>query len=303
MSDFTDAELAFLQSGERRLARIATIGSDGTPHVTPVGFTYDPGIDGIKVGGIKLTATKKWRDLERNPRVAIVVDEVLPPWRPRGIEIRGHAVVVAAAEGGPVIRIHPERIVSWGLESDDLGHRHARDAGRDSSRSAPARTTRPGPPRSTPGEPDVLALALARFQISEVLQAIEIAIDRRDVDGFAGHFTVDAHYAGPFSEHTGRGSIAEMSRAHHASGSMDGKRRMTGPAVIEISADGRTAQAYSHWWVAEAAATPGVYTTGTYTDRFRREDDGTWRIEDRALVIDPSWTGGPPPPIDPTGDR
>lgn len=287
MSSFTDAELAFLQSGERRLARIATIGSDGTPHVTPVGFTYHPGIDGIEVGGIDLTATKKYRDVKRNPRVAIVIDEVLPPWRPRGIEVRGHADV--AAEPGPVIRIHPERIISWGLESDELRHRHARNAARDSSRPAPARATRPTRSRSTPDDLD--GLVLARYQISEVLQAIEIAIDRRDVGGFASHFTVDAHYASPFGEHTGRDSIAQMSRAHHASGSMDGKRRMTGPAVIETSADGRSARAYSHWWVAEAATTPGVYTTGTYTDQFRKDDDGTWRIENRVQAIDPSWKG------------
>lgn len=36
MSAFSDAELAYL-TGERRLARIATVGKDGTPHVVPVG--------------------------------------------------------------------------------------------------------------------------------------------------------------------------------------------------------------------------------------------------------------------------
>jgi hypothetical protein len=34
---FTEAELAYLQ-GERRLARIATVGRDRTPHVVPVGM-------------------------------------------------------------------------------------------------------------------------------------------------------------------------------------------------------------------------------------------------------------------------
>jgi pyridoxamine 5'-phosphate oxidase family protein len=36
MSVFTAAQLAYL--GERRLARIATVGADGTLHVTPVGM-------------------------------------------------------------------------------------------------------------------------------------------------------------------------------------------------------------------------------------------------------------------------
>lgn len=131
MSHFTDAELDYLRGGERRLARIATIGPGGAPHVAPVGHRYNPELDTIEVGGIDLTATKKYRDLEANPKVAIVVDDVLPPWKPRGVEVRGRAETVTDPE--PVIRIHPERIVSWGLESDDLGRHHARDTtnGRD----------------------------------------------------------------------------------------------------------------------------------------------------------------------------
>jgi hypothetical protein len=46
---------------------------------------------------------------------------------PRGIEVRGH---VEAIEGErPRIRIHPERIISWGLESELLGKRHSRAVG------------------------------------------------------------------------------------------------------------------------------------------------------------------------------
>jgi hypothetical protein len=145
------------------------------------------------------------------------------------------------------------------------------------------------------------AAAFERFRIREVLEAIEIAIDRRDIDGFAGHFTADASYDGPFGRHGGRAAIAEMSRAHHAAGSMLGKRRMTGPAVVELAHAGRRARAYSHWWVAEAAAEPGVYSTGSYRDDLRLEEDGVWRIERRVQTIDPSWRGSPPPePDDPT---
>jgi len=38
---FSEGELDYL-AGERRLARIATVGKDGTPHVVPVGFGYNP---------------------------------------------------------------------------------------------------------------------------------------------------------------------------------------------------------------------------------------------------------------------
>ena len=42
MSVFTETELEYLgETGARRLARIATVGKDGTPHVVPVGFSYN----------------------------------------------------------------------------------------------------------------------------------------------------------------------------------------------------------------------------------------------------------------------
>jgi pyridoxamine 5'-phosphate oxidase family protein len=38
----------------------------------------------------------------------------IDPWRPRGIEVRGRAEAIDGSR--PLIRIHPERIVPWGLE-------------------------------------------------------------------------------------------------------------------------------------------------------------------------------------------
>lgn len=112
MSHLQPHELAFLQE-ERRLARVATVGRDGMPHVVPVGWTYNPTTDTIDVGGHDFTATKKYRDVARQGRAAIVIDEVLPPWSPRGIEVRGRA---EAIEGPPaLIRIHLDRVRSWGL--------------------------------------------------------------------------------------------------------------------------------------------------------------------------------------------
>jgi pyridoxamine 5'-phosphate oxidase family protein len=50
MSAFSEAELAYLL-GERRLGRVATVGKDGTPHVVPVGWSYNADQDSIDVGG------------------------------------------------------------------------------------------------------------------------------------------------------------------------------------------------------------------------------------------------------------
>jgi pyridoxamine 5'-phosphate oxidase family protein len=114
-STFSEAEAAYLElPGERRLARIATVGADGTPHVVPTGWRFDRQRQVIEVGGHDLTSTKKFRDVVRHDRVAIVVDDVRPPWLPRGVEVRGRAEPIAGAR--PLIRIHPDRVVSWGLE-------------------------------------------------------------------------------------------------------------------------------------------------------------------------------------------
>jgi pyridoxamine 5'-phosphate oxidase family protein len=124
MNVFTDAERAYLRD-EHPLARLATVGPDGTPHVMPVGiYRLDEDSDVIDTMGSELTTTKKWRDVVRTGRGAIVVDDVLPPFRPRGIEVRGRAEAIDGPE--PMIRIYPERIVAWGLDDTET-MRNARD--------------------------------------------------------------------------------------------------------------------------------------------------------------------------------
>jgi pyridoxamine 5'-phosphate oxidase family protein len=115
MALFTEAEFQYLTS-ERRLARIATVGADGTPHVVPVGmWSYNEHAGTIDVSGRELARSKKFRDVARSGRAAIVVDDLAStdPWRPRAVEARGRAEAIEDPE--PVIRIHPERVVSWGL--------------------------------------------------------------------------------------------------------------------------------------------------------------------------------------------
>ncbi|HEX8771267.1 MAG TPA: pyridoxamine 5'-phosphate oxidase family protein, partial [Acidimicrobiales bacterium] len=62
MEAFTDEELSYLL-GERRLGRVATVGKDGTPHVAPVGWTYNAEVQTIDVGGHQFDKTKKYRDV------------------------------------------------------------------------------------------------------------------------------------------------------------------------------------------------------------------------------------------------
>ena len=121
VSSFSDAERDYLTAttGGRRLGRVATVGADGTPHVVPVGFSLNADEDAIEVRGHAMGATKKFRDVGRAGRAAIVVDDLAStdPWRPRGVEVRGRAEAVDAPEA--LIRIHPDRVVSWGLEAPE----------------------------------------------------------------------------------------------------------------------------------------------------------------------------------------
>ncbi len=134
MSAFTPAELEYLAG--QRLGRLATVGPDGAPHVMPVGFRYDPSTDTIEIGGHGMGTSKKWRDIGRDGRVAFVVDDVLPPWGPRLVEVRGIATRLTV--GGTAlgrgfdeefVRIAPRRIISYGLgpAGHDLRTFDARD--------------------------------------------------------------------------------------------------------------------------------------------------------------------------------
>src|SRR5580765_4657234 len=86
----------------RNASRIAT-SWNGQPHVVPLAFRYNPETDTIDVGGHGFAQRKKYRDVQRNPRVAIVIDDLasIDPWRPRMIEVRGGAEILPT--GGEAI--------------------------------------------------------------------------------------------------------------------------------------------------------------------------------------------------------
>ena len=123
MSVFTDKELSRLRAA--RLARIATVGRDGQPHVVPLTFTLNEAESTVDVGGIGFGSSKKWRDAVGNPSVTFLLDES-SGGEAYGIELRCRAEVHET--GGETInprfpgfdpqflRLRPFRIVSWGVE-------------------------------------------------------------------------------------------------------------------------------------------------------------------------------------------
>lgn len=133
----TDEERdAFL--ADERTCRVATVGGDGAPHVTPLWFAWD----GSALWLTSIVRSQRWTDLGRDPRIAVVVDAGTDYMELRGVEIRGRAEPVGEvprtgepvpeldrpeqlfadkSAGGTVfhdgrhawLRIVPDKIVSW----------------------------------------------------------------------------------------------------------------------------------------------------------------------------------------------
>jgi pyridoxamine 5'-phosphate oxidase family protein len=98
---FSEAELEFLRS--QRLARFATVGPSGWPHVVPVMYAVnDDGSLDFDVDGVKL------RNLTAEPRAAMVVDAMGPK---RGIAMQGRVSLIAPERA----RMQPSRKFTWGL--------------------------------------------------------------------------------------------------------------------------------------------------------------------------------------------
>ncbi len=139
MSVFTEEEIEYLRS--QTLARIATIGPDGHPHVIPVTFWFNEEQDTIDIGGIAFGEGKKWRDAKQNPKVTFLLDDTFGSGKDRqarALEVRGQAELHET--GGNAInprfphfapqffRIRPKRIVSWGLDEAATGRGFQRNA-------------------------------------------------------------------------------------------------------------------------------------------------------------------------------
>ena len=65
--DITPEMLAFLQ--ERHLASLTTLRKDGSPHVVPVGFSYDPISNEVRV--ITFSHSQKVRNASLGARAAV----------------------------------------------------------------------------------------------------------------------------------------------------------------------------------------------------------------------------------------
>ncbi|KUN41836.1 pyridoxamine 5'-phosphate oxidase family protein [Streptomyces longwoodensis] len=128
---------AFLTT--QRTCRVATVSAGGAPHVSALWFLWD----GTALWLYSVVRSRRWADLRRDPRVAIVVDTGEEYGQLRGVELSGTAEFVGevprtgelCAELDAVetlfarknfgldtiphdgrhawVRLRPEKVVSW----------------------------------------------------------------------------------------------------------------------------------------------------------------------------------------------
>ncbi|MDO8733141.1 MAG: pyridoxamine 5'-phosphate oxidase family protein [Actinomycetota bacterium] len=131
--------------GSQRVCRVATVGSDGAPHVTPLWFVWD----GSALWLNSIVRSQRWVDLQREPRIAIVVDGGQEYSDLCGVEIEGTVAVVGAVPRGSEIsdellpiersfaakysqsdvylpdgfhawlRVQPSKITSWNFQKNE----------------------------------------------------------------------------------------------------------------------------------------------------------------------------------------
>jgi PPOX class probable F420-dependent enzyme len=75
---------------EQRVCRVATVGGDGEPHVAPLWFAWD----GDHLWLTSLTRSQRYVDLQRDPRISVVVDAGVDYHELHGVQVTGTAEVV-----------------------------------------------------------------------------------------------------------------------------------------------------------------------------------------------------------------
>jgi hypothetical protein len=119
------AELDEFLAGERT-CRVATASPQG-PHLTPLWYVWD----GTALWLTSLVRSQRWTDIERDPRVAVLVDAGEEYGELRGVELRGALEIVGEVPrtGVPDARLEePERLMAQkyhAAESSVPDGRHA----------------------------------------------------------------------------------------------------------------------------------------------------------------------------------
>jgi PPOX class probable F420-dependent enzyme len=110
-----------------RTCRVGTTGADGTPHVSALWFVWD----GTALWLNSVVRSQRWVNVQRQPRVSVLVDAGHDYFELRGVELLGRAEVVGGVPrvAGPEPEVEePERLFAHkylGREEPAIDGRHA----------------------------------------------------------------------------------------------------------------------------------------------------------------------------------
>ena len=97
--------------GAQRTCRVASLGKDGAPHVSPLWFVWD----GTSMWLNSIVASQRWVNMLRDSRVGVAVDDGHEFLELRGVEMSGEVEMVGEAPRGsdpdPAVE-QPERLWS-----------------------------------------------------------------------------------------------------------------------------------------------------------------------------------------------
>jgi len=138
MVEFTERQANRL--AEARVGHLSTADALGAPHIIPVCYAFDGqaiySVLDQKPKRTALVRLKRVRNIQANPRVALVVDHYAEDWRRLWyVLVQGEAVVLGVGQEqatavrllrrkyqqyqemdidqNPVIKIVPNRVISW----------------------------------------------------------------------------------------------------------------------------------------------------------------------------------------------
>jgi PPOX class probable F420-dependent enzyme len=128
----TERQQRFVEKA--RIGRLATVRHDGGPHVAPIWYRFEDGAFLVLTDA----GSQKHRNIERDPRVELCIDDERPPYHT--VLVRGRASIEPAPDAawrlalavhylgdeagklyvetnasphGVLLRIMPERIIGW----------------------------------------------------------------------------------------------------------------------------------------------------------------------------------------------
>jgi PPOX class F420-dependent enzyme/OxyR family protein/uncharacterized protein (TIGR02246 family) len=176
------------------------VARDGTPQNKPVGYHYNPKLGTIDIAGFNMDTSAKYRNIAVHSEVSFVVDDAVGEGVSgmRFVEVRGRAEQTranppAADDEGPsghIIRIHPQRVVSWNADPEHPGLQ---------TQTLPPAAASEGPRHEHPTlGTDGLVPDEAAAVVAGLVAEIQAGIDAHNADTYNRHFAADVVWGSPF---------------------------------------------------------------------------------------------------------